>query len=116
MVDLGTPGPGPCRRDDFLELVVTAALPGVDEKDVKVTVAGDILTIKGEKKAEREEQGDDGRYTERRIESVSRSVRLPFEAKDEKIDATFENGVLTIRVHKLAEPQKGDRRIEVKRG
>jgi HSP20 family molecular chaperone IbpA len=113
MVDLATLAPA--HRDDVLELVITANMPGVDEKDVEVTLSGDTLTIKGEKKVEHKEQGEDGRYTERRIGSFSRSIKLPLEVKDEEIDASFDGGVLTIRVHKAPEEQKTVRRIEVKR-
>jgi HSP20 family protein len=105
----------PDRADDFFELLITAELPGVHEKDVDVTVSGDVLTIRAEKKVEHEEKGDEGRYVERRSGVVSRSIRLPFEVKDEEMDATFDEGVLTVRVHKLPAPQKILRRIEVKR-
>jgi HSP20 family protein len=96
------------------ELVVRAELPGLDQKDFEVTLAGDVLTIKGEKKAEHEQKDGDGYYTERRFGSFSRSVRLPFEVKDEKLDAKYDKGVLTIRVPKPAGAQKNVRRIEVK--
>jgi hypothetical protein len=87
MVDLGTLTPG---RDDVFELLITAQLPGVNEKDLDVTVSGDTLTIKAEKKVEREGKGDDGRYVESRSGLFSRSIRLPFEVKDEEMDATFD--------------------------
>jgi HSP20 family protein len=96
------------------EMVVTAELPGVSDKDVEVSLAGDILTIKGEKKAEHEEKNGDATYMERRFGSFSRSLRLPFEVKDEKVDAKFKDGVLTIRLPKPAELQRSVRRIEVK--
>jgi HSP20 family protein len=96
------------------QMVITAELPGVSDKDVEVSLAGDILTIKGEKKAEREEKNGDATYMERRFGSFSRSVRLPFEVKDEKIDAKFKDGVLTIHLPKPAELQRAVRRIEVK--
>jgi HSP20 family protein len=96
------------------EFVVSAEVPGVSEKDVDVTVVGDILTIKGEKKAEHEERNDDYGYTERRYGAFMRSIRLPFEVKDEQIDAKYDKGVLTIRVPKPAEAQKPVRHIEVK--
>jgi len=96
------------------EMIVTAELPGVSEKDVEVSLAGDLLTIKGEKKAEHEEKNGDSTYMERRFGSFARSVRLPFEVHDEKVDATFDNGVLTIRVPKPAELQRAARKIEVK--
>lgn len=100
--------------DTEKELVVTAELPGLDEKDFEVTLAGDVLTIKGEKKSEREEKNGEAYYVERRFGSFSRSVRLPFEAGDETVDATFDKGVLTVRIPKPASVQSAVRRIEVK--
>jgi len=73
-----------------------------------------VLTIKGEKKDEREEKNGGMHYVERRFGSFSRSVRLPFEAADEKVDANYEKGVLTVRVPKPAELANASRRIEVK--
>ena len=96
------------------EIVVTAEVPGLDDKDFEVTLAGDMLTIKGEKKAEHEERNGDSHYMERRFGSFSRSLRLPHEVKDEKVDAKYDKGVLTIRVPKSAEAQSAVRRIEVK--
>jgi HSP20 family protein len=100
--------------DKEQEVVITAELPGLDSKDFDVTLSGDVLTIKGEKKDEREEKNGDMQYLERRFGSFSRSVRLPFEAADEKVDAKYEKGVLTVRVPKPAELAKAARRIEVK--
>ena len=96
------------------DVLITAELPGVNEKEVEVTLSGDILTIKGEKKAEHEQKDGDTYYTERRFGSFSRSVRLPFEATDENVDAKYDKGVLTIRVPKPPEAQRAVRRIEVK--
>jgi HSP20 family protein len=110
--------------DDVCELLITADLPGVDEKDVEVTLSGDILTIKGEKEVEREEETEEGRYRERCIQVLSRSIKLPFEVKEEHIEADFDDGVLTVCVHKPPEVisvqkppevQETVRRIEVKR-
>jgi HSP20 family protein len=96
------------------ELIVTAELPGVRDKDVEVSLAGDILTIKGEKRDAREQKSGDSYYAERRFGSFSRSLRLPFELGDEKVDAKFKDGVLTIHLPKPAELQRSIRRIEVK--
>jgi HSP20 family protein len=96
------------------EIVVTAEMPGLDEKDFEITVSGDVLTLKGEKKAEREQRDGDGYYMERRFGSFSRSVRLPFDVEDEKVEATYQKGVLTIRVPKPAGMQRQARRIEVR--
>jgi len=96
------------------ELVISADLPGLDEKDLEVSLAGDVLTIKGEKKAEHEERNGGHYYVERRFGSFSRSVRLPFEVDDQQVEATYDKGVLTIRVPKPAELQKSVRRIPIK--
>jgi HSP20 family protein len=96
------------------EIVVTAELPDLNEKDFEVTMAGDLLTIKGEKRAEHEERNGGATYTERRFGAFSRSVRLPFEVGDEKVEATYDKGVLTVRVAKPPELQRAARRIEVK--
>ena len=95
------------------DLIITAELPGLDDKDFEVTVSGDVLTLKGEKKAERVQKSGESHYIERRFGSFSRSVRLPFEVRDEKVDAKFDKGVLTIRVPKPAELPRPARRIEV---
>jgi HSP20 family protein len=102
-------------RDDTCELVITAKLPGVDPEDVGVTVSGDTLTIKAEQKVEHEEKGDNGRYSDRQVGSFSRSVRLPFEVKDEEISATLDEAVLTVRVQKLPKVPTTGRPVEVKR-
>jgi HSP20 family protein len=96
------------------ELVISADIPGLDEKDLEVSLAGDVLTIKGEKKAEHEERNGGHYYVERRFGSFSRSVRLPFEVDDQQVEATYDKGVLTIRVPKPAELQKSVRRIPIK--
>lgn len=96
------------------DVVITAELPGLDEKDFDVTLTGDLLTIKGEKKSEHEESNGGSYYRERRFGSFSRSLRLPFEVKDGNIDATYKKGVLTVRVPKPAEAQAEVKRIEVK--
>jgi HSP20 family protein len=101
-------------EDNEKELVVSAELPGLDSNDFEVTMAGDVLTIKGEKKDQREGKKGGAHYVERRFGSFSRSVRLPFEAGDQKVDATYDKGVLTIRVQKPAELAKAARRIEIK--
>jgi HSP20 family molecular chaperone IbpA len=100
----------PAHADDQLELLITAELPGVDEKDLEIKVSGEnTLTIRGQMKVEREEDGDDG------LRSFCRSIRLPFEVKEERIDATLDDGVLSVRVRKLPVGRKSERSIKVKR-
>ena len=93
---------------------VMAELPGVHEQDVTVELAGDVLTIRGEKKATEERKGDGFHLAERRYGSFARTLRLPFEAEADKIQATFKNGVLTVNVPKPAALQQEVKRIEVK--
>lgn len=96
------------------EVVVTAEMPGLDDKDFEVTLTGDLLTIKGEKKSEHEEKNGNAAYMERRYGAFARTVRLPFEVGNEKVDAKYDKGLLTVRVPKPVEAQRAVRRIEVK--
>lgn len=96
------------------EVVITAELPGLDEKDFEVTLVGDVLTIRGEKKDEREQKNGDGYYMERRFGAFSRSLRLPFEAADDTVEASFDKGLLTVRIPKPADVQNAVRKIDVK--
>lgn len=93
---------------------ILAEVPGVDEKDVEVTVSGDMLTIKGEKKAATERTENGAFVSERSYGSFMRSIRLPQGVEADKIEAAFKNGVLTITLPKPAELQRQVRRIEVK--
>jgi len=91
--------------EDEKEVVVTAALPGLTEEDLEVRLSGDVLTIKGEKRAEQEEKKGGATCMARRFGSFGRSIRLPFEVRDEKIDVRYDRGVLTLRVPKPPEVQ-----------
>lgn len=101
-------------HEDDKELVVTAELPGVSEKDIEVNLAGDMLTIKGEKKAEREHKNGDSWRMERHYGSFERAIELPFDVKDGEVAAKFSNGVLSVRIPKPADLQRSTRKIEVK--
>ena len=93
---------------------ITAELPGMSEKDLEIALAGDVLTLKGEKKEEHEEKGQNRYVSERRYGSFQRSFALPEDADPEKIEAAFKNGVLTITLAKRPEAQAKRRKIEVK--
>jgi len=95
------------------ELVLTAELPGMVEGDVEIELENNVLTIHGTKEQERE-QKDDRRYHlwERRWGSFQRSFTLPRTVNGENISATFENGVLTVHMPKVAEAKS--RRIEIR--
>lgn len=96
------------------EILISAELPGVDEKDVEVTFADNVLTIKGEKKTEKEEKDTNYHRVERSYGSFMRSISLPAAADEAKISATCKNGVLSVTVPKSAEAQAKAKRIEVK--
>jgi len=93
---------------------VTAELPGIDEKDVEVVLRDDVLTIKGEKKSEKEEKKKDYHLVERSYGSFARSIRLPFEADSEAVKANFAKGVLKVSVAKPAEVKEKTVKIPVR--
>ncbi len=107
-----TPSVDICETNDALQ--IRADLPGVAEKDVDVTLDRDMLTIRGERKAESEEKQPDYHMMERSHGSFMRSFRLPFAADAGKVAATLKNGVLTVTVPKPSEAQQRERRIAVK--
>jgi len=96
------------------EYQIAAELPGIDEKDIQVEVADDVLTIRGEKKEEKEEKDKNYHLTERRYGTFQRSFQLPSGVDQEKIAARFETGVLTLTLPKTVEAQKKARTIAVK--
>jgi HSP20 family protein len=92
---------------------IDVELPGVDEKDVSVTVNSGYLTIKGEKKSEHEEKKENYYLAERSFGSFERSLRLPEALDDTKIEAKFEKGVLKISAPKRPEAASTERKIEI---
>jgi HSP20 family protein len=96
---------------------VTAELPGMAEKDVEVNLAENMLTIRGEKKMEREEKGEQGaRMVERSYGSFTRSIPLPIEVDEDKVTAEFKNGVLKIDLPAAPDTARKTRKIQVKSG
>ena len=102
-------------RESTNAITVEADLPGVDEKDVTVTLANGVLTIKGEKKLQKEEKGENYHLTERSFGSFERSLRLPDTIDDTKIEAKFDKGVLKVTAAKKPEAVKAERKIEIKK-
>jgi HSP20 family protein len=97
------------------DIRVTVELPGLDADDIDIMVEDDVLTIRGEKTAEREEDERDYHVIERSEGAFARSIRLPFEIDPEQMQAVFRDGVLTITIPKPAEAQEKVRRVEVQR-
>lgn len=93
---------------------IHAELPGVEESDIDLSVEGQMLTLRGERRQEREENRRNYRVRERSFGAFSRTIALPFEAKPEQIDAEFRNGVLTIRVEKPREPERRGSKVSIR--
>jgi HSP20 family protein len=97
------------------EIRVEAELPGVPEKDVNIELSEDLLTIRGEKQAQREDKKQNYHIVERSFGSFARSIRLPFSPRPDQVKAEFTNGVLHINLPKAAAQEKVHR-IQVQPG
>jgi HSP20 family protein len=93
---------------------ITAELPGMEEKDIDVKLANGVLTIRGEKRDEKEEKKNDYYVRERSFGSFERSFQVPENVDTDKVSASFKKGVLTVMLPKSAEAQKAEKKIEVK--
>jgi HSP20 family protein len=93
---------------------IEAEMPGVDEKNIDVNIADNVLTIKAEKRGQEKKEGKNYHRIERSFGTFQRSVTLPPEIDEEKVRAQFKNGVLTIEVPKSEQKKEKTRRIEVK--
>ena len=93
-------------------VVVKAEVPGMDAKDINIAVTGEVLTIKGEKKSEREEKEENYHLVERTYGSFSRSLVLPAAVDLDKIEAKYDQGVLTVTCPKKEEVKP--KAIEIK--
>ena len=96
------------------EYSITVEVPGVSEKDVNVEVSNNTMTIRGEKKQEKEEKDKNYYRVERSYGSFQRVLSLPEDANQEEIKATFKNGILFIRMPRKAFPKSDVKQIEVK--
>lgn len=111
---VGSPRTDVVETDKAIE--VSVELPGLDEKDIEVTLADDALTIKGEKKAEHEENRKGYYLSERTYGSFYRTIPLPSGVATDDVKAEFRKGVLTVTLPKTPEAQAKVKRIEVKGG
>lgn len=94
---------------------INVELPGVDEKDIELSVADGVLTLKGEKQSSREEKGETWFFSERQYGSFNRSFRLPPDADESKVAADLKDGVLTIKVAKKSEESAKPARIDIRK-
>lgn len=95
---------------------ITMELPGVEEKDIDLSVHDGVISIKGEKTATREEKGETWFFTERQYGSFSRSFRLPPDADGEKVEAHLKDGVLSVTIPKRGSAAPEGRKVAIKRG
>ncbi|MCL5125898.1 MAG: Hsp20/alpha crystallin family protein [Deltaproteobacteria bacterium] len=96
------------------DILIKAELPGIDPKDIEVNLTGNTITVKGEKKEEREEKGENMHRVERSFGSFSRSLTLPCDVKQDNIEANFKHGVLNLKLPKSESSRKRSIKIDVK--
>jgi HSP20 family protein len=102
------------RSEDEKVYKISAELPGIDAKDIDVSVSGGTLVLKGEKRQEKEEKDKNYHFSERAYGSFQRSFQLPSSVDRDKVAADFSKGVLTITLPKTAAAQKPQKKIEIK--
>ena len=94
------------------EVIVKAELPGIDDKDIDISLQGDLLNIKGERRQEKEEKEESFHRIECSYGAFSRTVRLTSEVDEKNVKATYNNGILRIALPKIT--KQPSRKIEIK--
>ncbi len=94
--------------------LVEAELPGIDKKNISVELKEDRLTLKGEHKEETKEEGENYVRQERGYSSFYREIPLPDDVKEDDVDATLKNGILSIKLPKTEKEEKEGKKIEIK--
>lgn len=99
-------------------LELSAELPGVDQKDISLDLAEGVLTLKAEHKTEREEKDEKKQYhlVERSQGTFLRRFALPFDVEEDRIEASFDKGVLKVKLPRSAKPEAQSRKIEIRGG
>lgn len=92
---------------------ISMELPGVNEDDITVTAENGMISIKGEKKTEREEKGDTWYFSERQFGSFQRSFSLPADADEAGVNATLKDGVLTVTIPRKAPKAKEAKKVKI---
>jgi HSP20 family protein len=93
------------------QIIVTAEIPGLEEKDIDVLLDDGVLTLRGEKRSESEDKGR--QFSERYYGRFERRIPLGFEVEEDKVAASFRNGLLTVTMPKSASAQSRVKRIEI---
>ena len=96
------------------DIIVKAEIPGVDRKDIDISLEGRLLSIKGEKKQEKEESGEHYHRVESSFGYYQRTIELPAEVDPSDVDAAYKNGILKIKLKKIEEAET--KTIKVKTG
>jgi len=113
-VGVGVPAINMAETKDAIE--VTIEVPGVDEKDISISLDGNQLVVSGEKKEETKKDEKDWHVEERRYGSFYRSVSLPFKPEDGAVEAHLDKGVLHLNIKKPAEVAKRVKTVQIKPG
>lgn len=100
-------------RENDQEIVLEAELPGMDEQDVAVVVKNGVLSLKGEKKSQRDESKDAWHLSERSYGAFERTFQLPEGIDEDNIKASFEKGVLRIAMPKLPDKTPAEKKIAI---
>jgi HSP20 family protein len=103
-------------KETAKDIRIMADLPGLDEKDITVTIEDGRLTLRGEKREDHEEQDENYYWRERSYGTFHRQIQLPGEVEPDKIEAVFKRGVLSITVPRKPEIEGKTKRIEIKAG
>jgi len=101
-------------KENEKEIVVKADLPGMDEKDINLTIHNGVLSLRGEKKSEHTDERENYHVMERSYGSFQRSIRLPDTIDEDKAEARFDKGVLTITLPKRPESVSAQKKIQIK--
>jgi len=112
--ELGVFSPSIDVKENEKEFIIKAELPGVEEKDIDVTVTSDAVTIKGEKKEEKEDKDKNYYYMERSYGSFCRVIPLEAEIESGKAEAKFKNGILDIKIPKNQSAKAKGTKVSIK--
>jgi len=100
--------------DSKNELVVKMEVPGIDKKNINISISDGMLNVQGEVKKEEETKKDDYYYSERSYGSFSRRLRLPVDVKEDLVKATYKDGVLEIKLPKTAKSKPKEIKVQIK--
>jgi len=100
-------------KENNKQIEVSAEMAGIDQKDVDISIYNNVLTLRGEKKQEKEDKDGDYYHKECSYGSFHRDIALPSEVDEEKVKADFKKGVLKITLPKKEEAQRKAKKIEI---